>query len=126
VSEEENIELYGTQPIAKISTDEFDKLVYREFSSLADEVKSKLHQVTSDSESGKNRICAAILKLANGDISKLDDLVIKANFDFRDIVSEAEYPEASKHGFDNRNEEDEKRDYLKDWREYSAWRQGKK
>lgn len=88
-------------------------------------VKQKLNKILSESQNGKNRISAAVLKLANSDSNTIEFLIKKANEDFRDIVSEAEYPRASKYGFDERNEEDLKVDYFNEWNEYSEWKNKK-
>ena len=52
-------------------------------------------------------------------------MINKANEDFRDIVSKAEYPRASKYGFDEPNEKELKTDYLNDWIEYKDWKDKK-
>ncbi|MCL4857006.1 MAG: hypothetical protein KJZ55_07015, partial [Flavobacteriales bacterium] len=64
-------------------------------------------------------------KLAKQDLDNVDFLVRRANEDFRDIVVEAEYPRTSSFGFGERNEEESKDDYLKDWEEYSTWKEKK-
>ena len=53
-------------------------------------------------------------------------LVKKANEDFRDVVSQAEYPRASKYGFDEPSEKELKTDYLNDWNEYVEWKNKRK
>jgi predicted nucleotidyltransferase len=115
------IKLFGTQPAAKISSEQIDKLIRREFNDSYDEVRLKLSRIRSDNQNGKNRISAAILKLANGDLDKIDYLVNMAIDDFRDIVSKAEYPRNSKHGFDSIDKKTSKREYLADWKDYSSW-----
>ncbi len=110
-----------SQPVAKISPAQFDRLIRREFPDAAKQVTIKLKQVISDSEQGRRRISAAILRLANRDLGKLDTLIEKANFDFRDIVSEAEYPRNVLHGFDDRTSDQQKSEYRADWADYSSW-----
>tara|TARA_R110000744_G_scaffold24445_3_gene61273 strand:- start:1819 stop:2193 length:375 start_codon:yes stop_codon:yes gene_type:complete len=119
------IELINTkleQPVAKISDAELEKLIDREFPENSDLIKRKLTEIQSDSQNGKNRIGAAVLKLAKSDLNAIDFLIKKANDDFRDIVSQAEYPRASKYGFDEPNEKELKTDYLNDWTEYVDWK----
>ena len=119
------IELINTkleQPVAKISDAELEKLIDREFPENSDLIKRKLTEIQSDSQNGKNRIGAAVLKLAKWDLNAIDFLIKKANDDFRDIVSQAEYPRASKYGFDEPNEKELKTDYLNDWTEYVDWK----
>jgi len=122
------IELINTkieQPVAKISDTELEKLIDREFSENSDLIKRKLTEIKSDSRNGQNRIGAAVLKLANSDLNAIDYLIKKANEDFRDIVSQAEYPRASKYGFEERSDNELKEDYLNDWTEYSEWKNKK-
>ncbi len=122
------IELIKTkieQPVAKISDTELEKLIDREFPENSDLVKRKLIEIKGDSRNGQNRIGAAILKLANSDLNEIDYLIKKANEDFRDIVSQAEYPRASKFGFEERSDNELKADYLNDWNEYSEWKNKK-
>lgn len=122
MDEIELIKIKGEQPVAKISNAELEFLVDREFPKSTDLVKQKLTQIQSDCQNGKNRIGAAVLKLAKSDVNKIDNLINKANEDFRDIVSEAEYPRASKYGFEKPNEKELKSDYLNDWTEYVYWK----
>lgn len=119
------IELINTkieQPVAKISDAELEKLIVREFPENSDLVKRKLTEIKSDSQNGQNRIGAAVLKLASSDLNAIVSLIKKANENFRDIVSQAEYPRASKYGFEERSDNELKTDYLNDWTEYSKWK----
>ncbi|MEB2778646.1 hypothetical protein SYJ56_25275 [Algoriphagus sp. D3-2-R+10] len=121
MNEKELILTKGEQPVAEISDGDLDYLIGREFPNDKETVKTKLDKIKSDSQNGKNRISASVLKLADNDLSKIDYLVKLANEDFRDIVSEAEYPRASSYDFGERDDEESKEDYLNDWVEYSAW-----
>jgi hypothetical protein len=109
------------QPIASISQGQLDFLIKREFPELSEIVSNKLKFVASDTESGRRRISVAILKLANRDFRKLDTLIEKANFDFRDVVSQAEYPTNSLRGFDDRTLEQEMSEHRADWEDYAGW-----
>lgn len=109
------------QPAAKISDELLDKLIRREFPHDIDNVKQKLNTIVSDSQAGKNRFSAAVLKLANGDLSKIDDLVTKCNYDFRDIVSVAEYPKYSDFDLGEIPADKTKKIYESDWTKYSDW-----
>lgn len=125
MKEKELILTKGEQPVAKISDGDLDFLIIREFPNYKEVVKTKLEKIKSDSQNGKNRISASILKLADKDVDKIDFLVRRANEDFRDIVSEAEYQRASSYGFGERDDDESKDDYLKDWEEYSTWKEKK-
>ena len=122
MNEKELILKKGEQPVAKISDKDLEFLIQRDFANNAELIKQKLNKIQSDSQNGKNRISAAVLKIANSDLTKIDFLIRKANEDFRDIVSEAEYPRVSKHGFGKRNEKELRTDYLNDWTEYTEWK----
>lgn len=122
MNEKELILKTGEQPVAKITDKQLEYLIQRDFANNTELVKQKLNKIKSDSQNGKNRISAAVLKIANSDLTKIDFLIRKANEDFRDIVSEAEYPRASKYGFGKRNEKELKSDYLNDWTEYVDWK----
>ena len=125
MNEIELIKRKGEQPTAKISNAELESLIEREFPNNLNVIKQKLNKIQSNSQNGKNRIGAAVLKLANSELNKIKDLINKANEDFRDIVSEAEYPRASKYGFDEPNDNELKTDYLNDWIEYKDWKDKK-
>src|SRR5262245_27963259 len=115
------IKLLGIQPVARVTDKLFEHLVQREFGNRASEVKHKLQQVRSDSQNGKNRISAAILKLSNKDFSAIDYYIKMGAQDFRDVISKAEYPRCAAFGFGKIERQDKKRVYLEDWIEYSKW-----
>jgi hypothetical protein len=115
------IKLFGQQPVAKITDNLLDRLIKRDFKHSAEIVSSKLKELTSDSQKGKNRISADILKLANKDINALDELIKKANIDGRDIIAWAEYPRNAKIGFDDLSEDKMKQIYIDDFVDYSNW-----
>ena len=70
---------------------------------------------------GKNRISAAILKLSNKDINLVQHYIEKSNFDFRDVIAEAEYKKCSTHSFEEIQNKDMSNIYYEDWTEYSQW-----
>lgn len=110
----------NTEP-ATISPELYEHLINREFGELYNEVTGRLQQVNSDSESGKRRIGAAILRLANKNISRLEQLIKRANSDFRDIIVEAEYPRVFDAGFGELTDEEERKANEADWNEYQNW-----
>ena len=125
MNERELILTQGEQPVPIITDEELEFLISREFPNDKNLVKTKLDKIKSDSPKGKNRISASVLKLADKELNNIDFLVKRANEDFRDIVSEAEYPRASSYDFGERDNDESRDDFLKDWEEYSTWR-GKK
>lgn len=127
MNEKELILTKGEQPVAKVSNEDLDFLINREFPNEKDAIRAKLDKIKSDSQSGKNRISAAVLKLADRDFTKVDLLVERTIEDFRDIVSLAEYPRAHKAGFKLFDKEEKVIEgvFLADWKEYSNWKEKK-
>lgn len=119
--EELKIKLFGIQTSAIVTTHQLDKLIAREFPDCIDKVHLKLDRVESNNPNGKNRISAGIIKLANKDFALLDLYIQLANADYRDILSQAEYPRYSKLDFENFEKTNMKKIYLNDWKEYSKW-----
>lgn len=113
----------GEQPVPTISDEKLDFLISRDFPDDKEMVRTKLNKIKSDSENGKNRISTSILKLADKKLDKIDYLVKRANEDFRDIISEVEYPRAHKAGFELFDKEEKivREVLLADWKEYSTW-----
>jgi hypothetical protein len=103
----------GEQPVASISDDNLNFLISREFPNDKDTIKSKLDKIQSENNHGRNRISAAVLKLANKAFDKIDFLVSQANQDSRDIISETEYPRTSSSGFGERGNDEVKKIILK-------------
>lgn len=50
-------------------------------------------------EGGRDRVHLAILKLCQGDLEQLPELVAMAKRDYRDVLAYAEYPEEIRLGF---------------------------
>ena len=115
------IKLFGQQPVAKISDQLLDTLIERDYKSNAAIVRTKLNNIDSDSQAGKNRIAASVLKLADKNFDALDELIEKANIDSRDILMWAEYPRCAKLGFDELDKKQMKQVYIDNFNEYSNW-----
>jgi hypothetical protein len=114
-----------TEYIPKITNKDIERLVEREFDKrLSDLVYEKLNKVNAESENGKNRIWAAIIKLSKSDIDELQKNVEKANYDFRDVIAYAEYPNLSKEPFAILSVKDKKKKdeiFKKDKDQYIEW-----
>jgi hypothetical protein len=112
------------QPVAEISKEILEKLIRRDFPESYEIVKQKLDLIKSESLNGQNRLSAAVLKLSNGNFSKIDLCIKMCNSDYRDVISQAEYPRVSKVGFIEMEEikpSELKEYYLEDWTEYTNW-----
>jgi hypothetical protein len=115
------IKLFIKQPVAKVTSYQIERIIKSQYFDKYDSVIAKLDSVNIDSLKVKNRIKAAILKLANGEYEKIDKYLNTANFDFRDLIVLAEYPRNWEHGFDKIPDEMRKKEYLEDWSEYQKW-----
>ena len=115
------IRILGNQPTPNITDKILDRIIQKDYPNDFHEVKNKLELIDSDSRKGKNRFGAAVLKLADRDLSKIDSLIEMCNNDFRDVVMQAEYPRIFKDDSDDMDETEEKKTYLADWTDYSNW-----
>ena len=115
------IRYFGHQPAAIITDKTLDKIIRRDYGDNFKEVTEKLSTIKSDSPKGRNRLAAAVLRLSNGDLAKIDSYIDKCNYDYRDIVMQAEYPRSSKLGFDKTTSDKSKQIYLDDWTDYANW-----
>ena len=84
---------FGIQPVAYVTDDDVRRVVLREFSE--DEVPEALTILSQhgrcDLDVDVHRIRAAAVKVANGDIRLLKNVI--RTWDYRDILAAAEYPE---------------------------------
>jgi hypothetical protein len=115
------IKLFGRQPFAKVDDKTLERIIHREFGNRASEVKRKLQGVKSDTPKGKNRISAAIIKLAGEDINAIDNFIEISDNDFRDVLARAEYPGCFDLDFDRIKKDKMKQVYFADWKDYSNW-----
>ena len=115
------IRVFGDQPTPNITDKLLDRIIQKDYPNDFHDVKKKLELIDSDSKKGKNRFAAAVLKLADRDLTKIDSLIEMCDNDFRDVVTQAEYPRIFKVDFDDIDETEEKKTYLADWTDYSNW-----
>jgi hypothetical protein len=115
------IKLFSTQPVAKVSQNQIEKIVKAQYNKHYNEVIAKLDSIDMQIPKEKNRIKAAVLKIANCEYENLDKLIDIANVDFRDVIVRAEYPRSWKHGFNDVSKHLRKKEYLEDWKEYQEW-----
>ncbi len=88
---------------------------------ISDRVIKTLNRYKSESEKGANRVHAAILKIADGSLEKVEKYVEVAIIDYRDVLSWAEYPSYSKNLFENVSYEKKKQRNDDDWQQYNEW-----
>ena len=111
------------QKIPTVSDADIKRIVRRDFSEVEfAEIENILGVYKSESNKGKNRIYASILKLSEGKIDLLKMYVDKANDDYRDIIALSEYPRYSEHAFEDDLPEKLKKHLIDDdWIQYQTW-----
>lgn len=89
------------QPTAKVAMKDIERIILRDYAGKNDEVVKQLDRYTVAYE--RLRVLAALLKISDGNISRLRKNVLLANVDYRDVLAEAEYPMYTKKvGFDSK------------------------
>ena len=113
------------QPVAKISFQEIERIIARDYSQYESaDVIAVLNKYSSDSGKLGYRVWAGALKLSDGNLSNLRKIIEIANFDYRDILAKAEYPNYSEQvGFDEDafTEEEINSIIKEDWNQYQKW-----
>ena len=111
------------QQIANISENDIDRLVKRDFQpEEVVEILKLLSLYQSETLNGKNRVYASILKLSNGNISKVRNYIEMANNDYRDVIALAEYPNYSEYAFNEDLLEDKLKQLINsDYIQYEIW-----
>lgn len=113
--------ILGYQPTPNISKKNIETIIQRDYGNCIFEVKELLNLIKSDSEKGHNRIVAAVLKSAKGDVENIRKYVTIAQSDFRDVIAEAEYPLSSKYSSLSMSKRELRSLYLADWINYNKW-----
>ena len=113
------------QPTPSVTDADVERIVRREFAEaeVAEVLRILAEYGTERYERESARVRLAALKEAHGDLDRLRQQVSWAKMDYRDVLSEAEYPLASrKWGRMKRMTDDERQAiYDSDWRQYQNW-----
>lgn len=111
--------------IPQVTSGDIDRIVRRDFpASLYDSVTAILNQYKEAVKTnGVYRVRLAALKVADGDIEKLRTTIQTANVDFRDVITEAEYPTIFQIGFprESIDKSEKQRIEQEDWEQYEKW-----
>ena len=109
------------QPTPDVTIDDLKRIVRRDFDSVVSQ--SRLIEIDKVDVTEKTRVVPACLKNASGDMKELLSKLDNAQGYWRDTISVAEYPLASKKWSRmQRMSVDEKQQiYDKDWEQYQAW-----
>ncbi len=113
------------QPAPTVSQTDVERIVMRDYpQDKYDEVMLILNSYGTDNwEREPHRVRLAILKLANGNIEELRRFLEWAKCDYRDVISPAEYPLATKKWgkIETLTEEEIESIYKRDWEQYEKW-----
>lgn len=109
------------QPTPSVTEADVERVVRRDFPATV--VGEILDLIATVEVREKPRVVLACLKIANGKLDRLRADLADASGWYRELLSEAEYPLATKRWFRLASlPEDEVRAiYEKDWRQYSEW-----
>ena len=110
------------QPTASVSKEDIERIILRDYGGKADTAWRYLNKYTVGNE--KLRVFAALLKISDGNITRLNKNVLLANIDYRDVLAEAEYPMYTKKvGFDSKKfSKSELEKIIKsDFEQYKEW-----
>ena len=109
------------QPTPSVSESDVDRIVRRDYSAtIVDEI---FELIASIEVREKPRVVLACLKIANGNLDRLRGELTNASGYYREIISEAEYPLATKRWsrIQSLSEDEVRAIYDKDWQQYSEW-----
>ena len=114
------------QPVARVSRDDVARVVRRDFAAAEYEtVLGVLEEYGNDAERDRDnaRVHMAVLKLANGNLSELRKHIEIARQDYRDVLSAAEYPAATRRWseLDKLSNAERQKIYDSDWEQYQRW-----
>ena len=109
------------QPTPEVSDADVERVVRRDYASA--DVDTVLQLVAEVEVREKPRVVLACLKIAAGNLDRLRGELSHASGWYREQISEAEYPLASKRWsrIDALPEDEVLAIFEKDWKQYSAW-----
>jgi hypothetical protein len=101
--------------------DDVERVVRRDYA--PDMVADILRQIDATEVREKARVVLTCLKLAKGDVTHLQAYLRDASGWYREFLSEAEYPLASKRWsrMEKMTDEEQASIYERDWKQYIAW-----
>lgn len=112
--------------VPKVTELDVRRIICRDFpSEVTEYVLRKLELYGCESwHREKHRVHLAILKIANGDLGKVERNIAVAVIDYRDVLAEAEYPEQYRLGFvgmDTTSPSQLMEIEQRDWKQYQEW-----
>lgn len=111
------------QPTPELCEQDVIRIVNRDYPESARAVVfSKLDAYGSEARHREaTRVRLAALKLANGDIDRLDTLLEEANKDYRDVLASAEYPGYMDCYHQQQTDAEKQAIIDSDWSQYQNW-----
>ena len=109
------------QPIPVVTMADLDRIIGRDF---PPEDRGQVVNILIKYGRGdgrRNRVCAAALKLADGDIEQLERYIDAARSDYRDVLAWAEYPAYMDCVLGPKDESEAKALIDADWKQYQDW-----
>ena len=109
------------QPTPSVTEDDVERIVRRDYpATVADEI---LELIATVEVREKPRVVLACLKIASGNLDRLRADLSSASGYYRELLSEAEYPLATKRWsrIESLPEDEVRAIYENDWRQYSDW-----
>jgi hypothetical protein len=109
------------QPTPSVNETDVERVLRRDYpTNLVDEIFALIATVEVRE---KPRVVLACLKIADGNVDRLRSELANASGYYREILSEAEYPLATKRWsrIESLPEDEVRAIYEKDWRQYSEW-----
>jgi hypothetical protein len=109
------------QPTPSVTESDVERIVRRDYpANVAGDI---LELIATVSVREKARVVLACLKIARGDLDRLRANLSSASGYYRELLSEAEYPSATKRWsrIQSLPEDEVRAIYDKDWRQYCEW-----
>jgi hypothetical protein len=109
------------QPTPSVTEDDVERIVRREYPATV--VGEILDLIATVRVREKPRVVLACLKIAKDDLDRLRANLADASGYYRELLSEAEYPLATKRLFriESLPEDEVRAIYEKDWQQHSEW-----
>lgn len=111
------------QPTPQVSKEDIRRIVNREFADSERKTAFSILEEYGSNEWHREpiRVRIAALKLSNGDIELLRQIIDTAKNDYRDTIAPAEYPGYLKLNFAELAENKSRRIIEADWKQYQEW-----
>ena len=113
----------ASQPIPEVSPEDVERVVQRDY--VVPEVAAARLQLerygTESWQRAADRVRLAALKLAAGDLRRLETAIDTACADYRDVIGPAEYPRYLAQSVQDLDDTRKQQIFDADWDEYQQW-----